>query len=103
MQWKLEGSITIYTILDITRNQGEVGWKFTYKLALIHSAETEERFYKDMMRDLNTKQNDGEEEFGGEISLDAVSTTGMWLDDITANWKLAGRRLSQIIIGLRNK
>ena len=42
-------------------------------------------------------------EFDWGLSLDAFSTTGVYLDDITANWKLVGIRSSQIIISSRNK
>ena len=38
-----------------------------------------------------------------KLSLDAVSTAGVWLDDVTANWKMTGKSSSQITIGSINK
>ena len=51
MRRNVNGSITICTILNITKKRGEGGWTHTQKLAPLKSVETEESFYKEIMRD----------------------------------------------------
>ena len=48
------------------------------------------------MRNLLQKKNERTGYFGREISLDTVSIAGMYINDFTENWKLAGSILSRV-------